>query len=195
SLIFFKFLWISSIKLLQLNGDIVIATSTPLTIGIPALIKRFFHKTPYIFEVRDVCPEAVIAIGAVRNKFLKKMLFKLEELIYNSASFIVPLSIDMRNSIISRYPQNYLKTNTVIENISEISRFQDNNLIIEFDKLLGFNPRFTILYAGTFGRVNSVHKFVDLAEYTINLDPTIVYILVGDGFEKFKIKELATEKN
>ena len=49
SLVFFQFLWFSTIKLLSLNGDIVLATSTPLTIGIPALIKKWFHKTPLYF--------------------------------------------------------------------------------------------------------------------------------------------------
>src|SRR5690554_5366431 len=83
--VFFLFLWYSSIRLLKLRGDVVLATSTPLTIGIPALIKKLFHHTPYIFEVRDVWPEAVIAIGAVKNKWLQKLLYRLEKLIYKNA--------------------------------------------------------------------------------------------------------------
>ena len=42
SIVFFKFLWFSTFKLLSLKGDVVLATSTPLTIGIPALIKNGF---------------------------------------------------------------------------------------------------------------------------------------------------------
>ena len=63
SLVFLKFLWYASFRLLRLKGDVLLATSTPLTIGIPALIKKWFGKTPYIFEVRDVWPEAVMAIS------------------------------------------------------------------------------------------------------------------------------------
>ena len=54
SSVFIKFLWFSTLKLLTIKGDVVIATSTPLTVGIPALIKKWIHKTPYIFETRDV---------------------------------------------------------------------------------------------------------------------------------------------
>jgi hypothetical protein len=42
--------------LLKIKADLVLATSTPLTIGVPALIKKWFGKTPFVFEVRDVWP-------------------------------------------------------------------------------------------------------------------------------------------
>src|SRR5690606_20976411 len=45
SIVFFQFLWFSTFKLLKLKADVVLATSTPLTIGIPALFKKMFHKT------------------------------------------------------------------------------------------------------------------------------------------------------
>src|SRR5690606_32160141 len=96
SLVFFKFLWFTSFRLLKLKGDIVLATSTPLTIGIPALVKKWFGKTPFVFEVRDVWPEAVIAIGAIKNKLMQKVLYGLEKMIYKNAIAIVSLSTDMQ---------------------------------------------------------------------------------------------------
>src|SRR5690606_8338815 len=68
-LIFLQFLWFSTFKILSLKGDLVLATSTPLTIAVPALIKKWVHRTPFVFETRDVWPEAVIAIGAIRSKW------------------------------------------------------------------------------------------------------------------------------
>ena len=50
--------------------DLVIATSTPLTVSFPALILRKFEKTHFIFEVRDLLPEAPIQMGGLKNKFL-----------------------------------------------------------------------------------------------------------------------------
>ena len=66
---------------MSLKGDMVLATSTPLTIGVPALIKKWIHKTPFIFEIRDIWPEAAIAIGAINNKILQKISYLLEYLI------------------------------------------------------------------------------------------------------------------
>lgn len=196
ALVFFQFLYFSSFKLLFLKGDIVLATSTPLTIGIPALLKKWIHKTPFIFEARDVWPEAVIAIGALNNKTIQKFLYTLECVIYNNAAAIVPLSKDMKHSIVSRYPQLGKKPIEVIENISEINRFQ-NGFCTEVSVLkekIGSIPRFTILYAGTFGRVNGIDYVLALAEKLILIDPTIVFVLIGDGAEKNSIIKQAENK-
>ena len=186
SFVFLKFLFLSTLKLMSLKGDLVLATSTPLTIGIPAIIKRWIHKTPFIFEARDIWPEAVIAIGVIKNKILQKILFFLEQLIYKNAAAIVPLSVDMKKSIISRYPNLAEKPIEVIENISEINRFQTGytNKISVLKEKIGFQPRFAILYAGAFGRVNGLKYVIELATKLADVDPTIVFILIGSGAEK-----------
>jgi glycosyltransferase involved in cell wall biosynthesis len=51
-------------------------------------------------------------------------------------------------------------------------------------KKIGFQPRFTILYAGTFGLVNGLDYVIELANKLAYLDPTIVFILIGNGAEK-----------
>lgn len=193
-IVFVKFLCFSTFRLLKLKGDVVLATSTPLTIGILALIKKWFGKTPFIFEVRDVWPEAVIAIGAIKNKWLQKLLYRLEKLIYKNAIAIVPLSTDMQKSIVSRYPQFKNKTNIVIENIAEINRFQSNSNKVDLEKVVGFHPRFSVLYAGTFGKVNGIHKVIELADKTLKIDKELVYILMGSGAEKKNIIQLAQDK-
>jgi glycosyltransferase involved in cell wall biosynthesis len=196
SIVFFQFLWFSTVKLLSLKGDIVLATSTPLTIGVPALLKKWFHKTPFVFEARDVWPEAVIAIGALRNKILQKLLYLLEQLIYKNASAIVPLSVDMKHSIVSRYTKLGAKPIEVIENISEINRFQNGYLkeVSVLTRKIGITPRFSVLYAGTFGRVNGIEFIVALAEKLILVDPSIVFVLIGEGAEKNAIIQVAKDK-
>lgn len=194
-IVFIKFIWFASFKLIRLKGDCVLATSTPLTIGIPALLKKWYNKTPFIFEVRDVWPEAVIAIGAIKNPIIKRILYYLEYLIYKNAAAIVPLSTDMKLTIINRFPQLSNKPVQVIENISEIRRFQNyaDNSSFLMNKI-GYCPRFTILYAGTFGRVNGINYVLELAAGLINIDSSICFLLVGDGLEKTTIVEAAKAK-
>ena len=196
SLVFLQFIWFSTIKLFSLKADFVLATSTPLTVGIPALLKKWKDKTPYLFEVRDVWPEAPIAIGAIKNTFLKGILFYLEKIIYNNAEEIIPLSSDMELSIHKRYPKTKTKT-TVIENLSVIERFQNN-----YDKnkkflknKIGFEPRFSILYAGTFGLVNNLDYVLELAKKIIKSDKTIIFILIGEGAQKEMITNKAIDYN
>ena len=193
-LVFLQFLYFSSLKVLKLDSDILLATSTPLTIGIPALIKKWKHKTPYVFETRDIWPEAVIAIGVIKNKTVQKLLCFLEKTIYKNAASIVPLSIDMKKSIVSRYLDICNdKPVVVIENISEIKRFRHNIKSNILEKTIGFEPRFTILYAGTFGRVNGINYVIDLAKKTYCLDASIIYVLLGDGSMKELIIQYAKD--
>lgn len=191
---FLKFTWHTTIKILKVKGDLILATSTPLTIGIPAVIKRILHKTPFIFEVRDVWPEAAIAIGAIKCYITKKILYCLEKLIYFQSSAIVPLSSDMKESILNRFPKLNNKPVIVIENISELNRFGKYNIKNSIIKeTLGFLPRFTVLYAGTFGKVNGIDYVIELAKKTKKLDDSLVYILIGNGAEKQIIKNKAKE--
>ena len=196
SIVFFKFLWFATLKLLSLKGDLVLASSTPLTIGVPALIKKLIHRTPFIFETRDIWPEVVIAIGAVNNKILQQILYFLEYLIYKNAIAIVTLSVDMKQSIISRYSKLVKKPIAVIENISEINRFQGgyNKEVTVLKEKIGFQPRFTILYAGTFGLVNGLDYVIELADKLIYLDPTIIFVLIGEGSYKKKVIQKASDK-
>jgi len=194
-MVFLSFMWAASIRLLDLKVDLVLASSTPLTIGIPAMLKRLFHRTPYIFEVRDVWPEAVVAIGAVRSKPLVWVLERVEWVIYRYASAIVPLSTDMRLSILSRFPDFREKTSVVIENIAEIERFSQSaggmgDVLI---RQIGRRPRFIVLYAGTFGKVNGLRYLVQLAALSLVKDPDLVYVAVGDGVEKESLKAMALQ--
>src|SRR5699024_5025197 len=62
--------------------SLVYATSTPLTVGLLALKIKRKLMIPYIFEARDLWPDAPIAMGAIRNRWLKKALFRMEKAIY-----------------------------------------------------------------------------------------------------------------
>ena len=108
----------------------------------------------------------------IKNILIKKILFFLESLIYKNASAIVTLSSDMRRSIVSRYPKLDNKPIDVIDNISDIDRFQkgyDKN-VSALSKKIGFKPKFTILYAGTFGKVNGINYVVNLANKLIDIN-------------------------
>lgn len=193
-LTFCRFLVAASIRILKIKGDVVLATSTPITIAIPAIVKKAVHKTPFIFEVRDVWPEVPIAMGVIKNRFIQNVLNIFEKRVYKASAHIVPLSEDMKESILRR-TQTAAGKLTVIPNISEIERFSlfnpNTNL---FSKLLGYKPEKVVLYAGTLGLVNGIKYLVDLAFYTQSINPSIKYIVFGDGAEKEELVQYARIK-
>jgi len=186
---FSQFFWFASVKCLKLKCDIVLATSTPLTIAIPALVRNIFKGTPYIFEVRDVWPEVPVKMGYINNKYIIKFLYWFEKIIYKRALWIVPLSLGMKQNIEQRFPN---KKSIVIPNISEISRFEnvDRNFNLPFD----FQGKKIVLYAGTFGEVNGLNYLVNLAYKTLGIDNSVVYLLYGKGKQLSNVLDNAKKK-
>lgn len=186
---FLRFVLFTSLKLLKLKGDIVLATSTPLTVAFPALFKKMISKTPFIFEVRDVWPEGPIQQGYVKNKLVINYLRRLEKSIYNNASYVVPLSIGMKSDILSRVIVQNIE---VIPNICEIDRFQNFTKSIELG--IDLSNRKTVLYAGTLGPVNDIMYVARLAEKMLVINPQIAFLIIGDGKQKVEIVNYCEEK-
>ena len=175
---FFYFMLNATKKALAIDCDVVLATSTPLSIGFPALVMHRMKHKPFVFEVRDVWPGVPIAMGYFKNILIQKILFAFERRIYKKAAAIVPLSTGMDENIKQRFPNN---KSVVIPNISEIKRF--SNIKKEVDITVPEGKK-VLLYAGTFGNVNGVGYIVDMAALTLKYDPDIWYYLVGKGKEK-----------
>ena len=168
----------SSKKALEIDCDLVLSTSTPLTVGLPALIIHRRKKKPYVFEVRDVWPGVPIAMGYFHNKLVQKFLYWFEKRIYKKAAAIVPLSTGMDENIKARYPNN---KSTVIPNISEINRFANREKTVDITVPEG---KKVLLYAGTFGNVNGVGYIIEMAAHTLKYNPDVWFYLIGKGKEK-----------
>lgn len=186
---FFKFSYFASHKAVQIDSDMVLSTSTPLTTAIPGIIKKRLSRVPFIFEIRDVWPEGPIQQGYVKNKFLIWLLRKVEKYIYHRADYLVPLSTGMKTDILTRVD---VKNMEVIPNISEIERFTHyEDCDIDFD----FTGRKVVLYAGTLGPVNDIMYVAKLAERTLPLAPWLCYLIIGNGQQKEEIMKYCKEKD
>lgn len=72
--------------------DLVFATTTPLTAGIPGIFARWLRGKPFVFEVRDLWPELPRAMGVIRNPLVLAAMSLLEWASYRSAHYLVGLS-------------------------------------------------------------------------------------------------------
>lgn len=72
--------------------DLVFATSTPLTAGIPGIVARWLRGKPFVFEVRDLWPELPREMGVIRNPVVLGLMSALEWLSYKSAHRLIGLS-------------------------------------------------------------------------------------------------------
>ncbi|ONG38528.1 glycosyltransferase WbuB [Alkanindiges hydrocarboniclasticus] len=192
---FFKFSFVSAIKAASIRADIVFATSTPLTIALPAVYAARRQKIPMVFEVRDLWPEVPIAMEVLKKPTHKYFAKKLEKWAYKNAKAIIALSPGMKEGILSTgYPTERV---AVIPNSSDNDLFSINPDETSTYRLsiswLQNNP--LLIYTGTFGFVNDVGYIIPIAKELLKLNKDIKILLVGDGIEYEKIKELAIEHN
>ena len=192
---FFKFAFKSARKAVQIRSDVIFATSTPLTIILPAVWAKFKLGVPIVFEVRDLWPELPIAMGALRSPISKISAKILERFAYFNSEIIVALSPGMKNGIIrSGFPKDRI---AVIPNCADIELFDvARNLGDKFREerpWLGDSP--LILYAGTFGAINGVSYLVDLAVEFKKINSTVKILVIGDGAEYNLVIDHARRSN
>lgn len=190
---FFAFAFAARKKSASLQGDVVFATSTPLTIALPAVFTTRKLKVPMVFEVRDLWPEMPIAMGVLKNPLLKWAAKKLEGWAYKNSAAVIALSPGMKQGVVKAgYPEDQV---AVIPNSSDNVEFsyseQTADLFRSQRPWLKNSP--LLIYTGTFGRVNGVDYMVRLACELQKIDSNIKILLVGDGSEKSKVMEQAKE--
>lgn len=177
---YMNFMWKSTREAFkQKDIAMVIATSTPLTIGVPALILKKIKGTPYLFEVRDLWPEVPIQMGALNNYFLRTAALWLEKSIYKNASHIVALSPGMEDGVL----QTGVKQSkvTMIPNMSKIDHFYPRPHNIELiDKHKLKKDNFKLIYFGSMGLSNGIDYILDTAKL-LKAHKDIEFIFIGYG--------------
>ena len=179
---FFRFMIKASRELFrQKEVDLVIATSTPLTVGIPAWLFKKFRKVPYLFEVRDLWPEAPIQMGELKNPVLRKSALVLEKTLYKSAVHIVALSPGMKDGVV-KVPGNDEKV-SVIPNMAKIDRFWQREKNAALMKELGLEDKaFKIIHFGAMGRANGLDYILDAASILKSRGISdIHFVMLGEG--------------
>lgn len=166
------------------RSDSYFYSSTPLTVGGIALGMYFFHRRSFIFEVRDLWPEAPIQMGYIRSPCLKTLLYSFEKLIYRKAKKIVTLSPGMQAQVQKKAGQE--KEVLLIPNMADCEFFrpQTNSGI-----------PFRIIYPGALGKANHLDYLLDIAACLQAGNVTNVNILiVGEGAERPRLeKRIKTE--
>lgn len=190
---FFNFAYKAMSKAKSIDGDVIFATSTPLTIALPGVFAAKSKNIPMVFEVRDLWPELPIAMGALQNPVTRWLAHKLEKWAYNNSKAVIALSPGMKEGVVKTgYPTSNV---AVIPNSSDNSEFEYNKsaaLIFRHEReWLGERP--LLVYTGTFGKINGVAYMVELANQLLKLNTEIRILLVGGGFEKEFVEGKAKE--
>ncbi|GAB3656098.1 glycosyltransferase family 4 protein [Echinicola sediminis] len=170
--------------------DLLYITSTPLTTGLIGLWAKRKMALPYIFEVRDLWPEAPVQVGAIRHSMLKKALYKMEKRIYQHALKVVALSPGIRNYIYEKVPEAHI---SLIPNFSDVDFFKPVQTKDKtYLETLGWKEdRLTLAYAGAIGDVNALEDLLELAKAAQDSGKDWQFGIMGKGRKLAALKQKA----
>lgn len=189
-LIFLSFAFKSIKVALTEQYDVVFATTTPLTAGIPGIFAKWFRRKPFVFEVRDLWPELPKAMGVIKNPIVLWMMSVLEWTSYHSADRLVGLSPGIVDGIIKR--------GIAPEKVASIPNGCDLDIFASEHQAWrpeGVKPTdLMAIFTGTHGLANGLNAVLDAAvELEKRQRTDIKLVLVGDGMQKKALLERATE--
>ena len=172
------------------NIDLVISTSTPLSVGFPALLLKKIKKIPYVFEVRDLWPEVPIQMGGVKNKLAITFLKLFEKSIYKNSLHVVALSPGMKDGVVQYIDESKV---TMISNMSKIDEFWPRERNIEMMKSFDLSPEsFKVIHFGSLGLANGAKYIVEAAKILKN-NTEIVFLFVGGGSMEAELVDFCKE--
>jgi len=167
--------------------DVIIATSPQFFTTFTGWALSKLKRRPWVFELRDLWPESIMTVGAMKKSKAIEVFEKIEHFMYRSADMIVPVTNAFKTHLIAR---NIQKNKIhVVTNGVDPKKFPVIKKNAELLKKLNLQDRFVIGYIGTHGMAHSLDFIINcLPKIT---DPSIHFLFVGDGAAKKSVEQKA----
>ena len=174
------------------NFDVVLSTSPQFFNGLAGYLVSRIKRLPWILEIRDLWPESIVAVGAITNRPIIRLLEGLELFAYRKADHLVVVTDAFKAHMLARGISP--KKVTVIKNGADFSLYKKpphghTNLVRE----LGLEGKFVASYFGTHGMAHHLETVLEAA-YELREWKDIVFLLVGDGAERSRLVTMRDEK-
>ncbi|MGE5604132.1 MAG: glycosyltransferase family 4 protein [Bacteroidota bacterium] len=173
------------------KADVIIASSPTFFPVFAALVISRVKRIPFVFEVRDLWPAAIVELKAIKSQFIIKMLESLELFLYRRAQTIIVVTRSFKENLIERgIPESKIE---IVYNGVIPERFGLIQQEIAKCKY-SLEGCFIVLYAGTMGLSHALKDLLLVAERLQSFSE-IRFLLVGEGAMKERLQELANNKN
>ena len=171
---------------------VIVATTPQFFCGIAGILAGWLKWCPVVLEVRDIWPESIVTVGAIRGGLVIRVLEWLERWMYRSADHIVTVGPGYRENILSKVD--------VADRISMVTNGVDPDQFIPEDDCPGFSQRyglderFVCSYIGTVGMAHGLDVVVRAAERFRDAGRAeVVFLIVGGGARLQKLKDIVRE--
>lgn len=177
------------------SHDIIIGTSPQFFTVCAACVLGKLKQLPWIFELRDLWPESIRAVGAIRNKQVISLLELIEVFLYRQSKAIISVTESFKRSLAARgIPSEKIK---VVTNGVDLSNFYPRQKDIELLKELKLDKKFVVGYIGTHGLAHALDTILDAAKIIQRNDSAkkFSFLFLGNGAQKQHLVDRASKEN
>lgn len=173
------------------SPDVVVATSPQFFAAVGGWLLSVVRRKPFVFEVRDLWPASIAAVGAMRQSFLLRCLERVELFLYRRAKAVVPVTKAFKRDLCERgIPAEKI---AVVTNGVDLERYEPRERDEMVAREFGVEGRHVVGYLGTHGMAHALENVLDAAEQLAWLEQ-VHFLFVGSGAAKQELVKKAAER-
>lgn len=167
------------------RADVIVATSPQFFTAVSGYLVSIIKRKPWVMEVRDLWPESIKAVGAMKDGWYLRWLEKLELYLYKKAASIVVVTDSFKENIARRgIPADKIE---VVKNGVHLDKFLPQKKNESLLRELGIEGKFVVGYIGTHGMAHSLDFIIQSARQA---PEKVHFLFIGDGAEKRNLVKL-----
>jgi len=172
--------------------DVVIATSPQFFCGWAGVLLHWLRRVPLVLEIRDIWPDSIETVGAIRFRPVLRFLEWLERRMYLAADHVVTVGEGYRQNILKKVDLG--ERISVITNGVDLKRFVPQGPDARFLHQWDLEGAFVCSYVGTIGMAHGLEVVIEAARLLrARGRRDIRFCLVGDGAERARLENLARQ--
>ncbi|MFZ0255151.1 MAG: glycosyltransferase family 4 protein [Gammaproteobacteria bacterium] len=175
----------------QQRPDVVASTSPQFFAALGGWLLAAVRWRPFVFEVRDLWPASIVAVGAMKDSLVVRWLEKLELFLYRRAEAVVTVTEAFKRDLTRRgiTEDKIAVVMNGIESARYVSPTKDKALALQY----GLTNKFVVGYIGTHGMAHALHHVLEAAELLRERED-IVFLFVGGGAAREALVKTAKQR-
>jgi glycosyltransferase involved in cell wall biosynthesis len=168
--------------------DVLVASSPQLLVALSGWWLARCKRVPFVFEVRDLWPESLAAVGMGDSSSLfHRGLARIAGFLYRNCDHIVVVTPAFKEHLVRLWSVSPKKI-SIVENGVETDVFAPQDATAR-RKDLGADSKFLISYIGTIGMAHGLEVLLEAARRLQRSNPEVLFLVVGEGADKERVVE------
>lgn len=173
--------------------DVIVATSPQFFATFTGFALSIFKRRPWVFELRDLWPESIVTVGAMKRGLAIKTLEKIERFMYRQADLVVAVTPAFKSRLIE---YGILEEKVVVvTNGANLEHFSPRPPDKELIEKLNLEGTFVVGYIGTHGMAHGLDFVVETIADLGHQLPSLRFLCIGDGAQKQQVINYAQSLN